>query len=315
MRVILWFYKPLEAESTAQRIQDSLKIYHLPAIVTGLIEFQKAQCFFMLAIQAAAIVVMKSGTLTASTYAQAQLNYILLHVIAINGYLPVTFTLMCLRNFAKKSWYMYLLTTCTVILSVVTLNMALAEIGSPNSISPSDTYQDCGTSSPAIFCNLQDTGYPMEDDISYTLYFCASVLCLLLLDKLKVTRWAATLRILKWLQDIKLWRKTVLFAKYFNHYMKQIDIPYWTRGRALTLDKSRGFRFLTFDWFIPVYLNYFSYQIMELSFFSSIGVIDTRNWSFGQIVAVTVWFPALFEYFYLEFCKSISYLITPLHSC
>ena len=41
-------------------------------------------------------------------------------------------------------------------------------------------------------------------------------------------------------------------------------------------------------------------EFTSLQVFVDSGTINTNNWGFGQIVGITVWFPALFEYLYLE---------------
>lgn len=309
MRCILFlFHRPNEAKLIARRTQNRLKT-HLPALVTGLIEFHKAQCFFMLAIQAAAVVVIRDGTLPASSYAQAQVNFALLHGIAINGFLPVSFTLLCLWNFGRKSWYIYLLTICTFVLSVVTFAMARTAYNDPNGVTSSGTYQDCGTINPSTVCTLGYTGYPEPWTSSNRLPFCATIGFLLLFDKLEVTRWSAFQRILKRLGHAK----NDLVANLYEHvreFNKNFD-P--TGAKPLNIDILRArFTFIVSLVTNMVYLKYLVDQLIDLSLFNSIGVIDTTNWGFGQIVAVTIWFPPVFEYFYLEFRKSISYLNTQL---
>ena len=55
------------------------------------------------------------------------------------------------------------------------------------------------------------------------------------------------------------------------------------------------FHALYFYWFV-VYAQYLG------SFYSS---VDTGSWSFGQVVAITVWAQPLCEYFHLEIRKSV----------
>lgn len=45
------------------------------------------------------------------------------------------------------------------------------------------------------------------------------------------------------------------------------------------------------------YLVWFVFDFINLITFVEAGAINKSTWSFGQIVAVTIWIPSLFEYF------------------
>ena len=51
----------------AQQAQERAR-KHLPALISATVEYQKAQCFFMIAVQIAAQIVLSSGDLEASEY-------------------------------------------------------------------------------------------------------------------------------------------------------------------------------------------------------------------------------------------------------
>ena len=54
--------------------------------------------------------------------------------------------------------------------------------------------------------------------------------------------------------------------------------------------------------FYALYIYWFVIFFGDLSFFASL--VDINTWSFGQIVAITVWAQPLCEYFHLELRKS-----------
>ena len=59
--------------------------------------------------------------------------------------------------------------------------------------------------------------------------------------------------------------------------------------------------------FFLVWVNYLIWLISTYTFllsFHQAGVIDESTWGFGQMVAVTIWVPCIFEYLYLEIRKS-----------
>lgn len=258
----------------------------------------------MLAIQAAAIVVMRKRTLPASSFAEAQLNYALLHSISVSGYLPVSFNLLCLRNFGRKSWYIYLLTIATFVSSIVTFVMAELEWNDPNGIASSGTTPDCGTIDPAAFCPLYLTRYPLTWSSSNRLPFCATIVVLLSFEKLRVHQLLPVIWIMKQLGRAK----DYIVTKQYEHLRKYNKDFEPTTTQVFNI--RAYFTFLVHLVINVIYLKYFVDQFTDLSSFSSVGVIDTSNWGFGQIVAVTVWCPVLFEYFNLEFSKPISHLIT-----
>lgn len=50
--------------------------------------------------------------------------------------------------------------------------------------------------------------------------------------------------------------------------------------------------------FLAIYIYWFAIFFTDLSWFAQ--YVDTTAWSFGQVVAITVWAQPLCEYFYLE---------------
>ena len=89
-------------------------VKHIDAPITAVIEFQKAQCYFMSAIQIASIVLMEAGLLGSTNLQQLANNYNLITVVCLGGTLPITFVLFRLRAAGKKSWELWILSAVTV---------------------------------------------------------------------------------------------------------------------------------------------------------------------------------------------------------
>lgn len=88
-----------------------------PAILKSmLVEFQEAQCFFMLASQAAVLMTLHNGTIVfgAKSFSQLSNNYWLVGVIGMGGALPPTFALFTLCRFDMFSWYILVFTGVTI---------------------------------------------------------------------------------------------------------------------------------------------------------------------------------------------------------
>ena len=110
-----------KAQKIAQRIRKTSRNRHLPSLTGALAEFQKAQCFFMLAINIAALVNRNKGGFQPNSLQQLYNTYILIKSISISGYLPVTFTLFTLHLVDMVSWYLMVLSIVTVLVSIATL--------------------------------------------------------------------------------------------------------------------------------------------------------------------------------------------------
>ena len=109
------------AKTVAQRIRNKSRDKHLPSLTGALAEFQKAQCFFMLAINIAALINRNKGGFQPINLQQLYNTYILIKSISISGYLPVTFTLFTLHLVDVVSWYLLVLSIVTVFVSIATL--------------------------------------------------------------------------------------------------------------------------------------------------------------------------------------------------
>ena len=125
---------------------------HLPALLSALVEFQKAQCFFILAVEAAAQIVFSRNLLQARNLQQLYNNYALVGTVALSGLLPISFILLCLHKFRMKSWYIFILSTCTIALSAGTLYTTNYSNADPKPESTTTDYAGCGATDPSVFC-------------------------------------------------------------------------------------------------------------------------------------------------------------------
>ena len=86
------------------------------------------------------------------------------------------------------------------------------------------------------------------------------------------------------------------------------------RTHASTLDWPRTLIsatiFSLYLLFFGLYIHWFKIFIQDLAWFAYNGV-DRHSWSFGQIVAISVWAEPLCEYFHLELRESPSILNHP----
>ena len=192
-----------KAAERASQIQDTNR-KHLSRLATALTDFQKAQCFYMLATNVAALVVVKRGQLGPVTLQQIFNTYVFIKVVAICGYLPVTFVLFTLHIIGMLSWYLLLLSSFSVISSMGTLGIIGAFDPSPANIRDlTDEYssggpESCGGKKPGAFClsmgrlnstetlTIYSEAYEASEAAYGILIFCLIVLVLLFTQQGKV---------------------------------------------------------------------------------------------------------------------------------
>lgn len=170
----------------------------------------------MLGINIAAQIVIWEGGLHPNSLQQIYNTCVFIKVLAISGYLPITFTLFTLHMIGMVSWYLLALSVSSVALSVATL----VTIGDfqPSTADLNDLVSSFAAGGPASCENLQlgafcyvhiDAQYYVTATFFDTsqignaafkmLAFCLVVLVLLVYEKAKVLQWAKTQRLMRWL--------------------------------------------------------------------------------------------------------------------
>ena len=262
----------------------------LASLTAAVTDFQKAQCFFMLAICIAAQIIQTNGGFGPITVQQLYYNYTLLKSISISGYLPVTATLLTLYMIDMVSWYLLLLSACTVALSIFTFaRIAHGDITTSSSDQASLLAQtgggpsSCGGHNLTVFC-LQPRPNDATLEINEGGTNVIMIPCLVVLGSIIVGK----------------------LAKVSAQYLK---------GSKTATNRGKGNNFLESPvrtifclTFLVYYLPVFGAFFRDLFWFTSL--VDRTRWSFGQIIAITVWAPPLFEYFHLELRK-IPFRVTP----
>ncbi|CAD6582188.1 MAG: hypothetical protein ASARMPRED_000887 [Alectoria sarmentosa] len=133
----------------------------LASLTAALTDFQKAQCFFMLAVTTAALINNANGGLSPVSLQQLYDNYSLLASVAISGSLPITATLLALHMVDMISGYLLALSGCTVALSIATVadignfKPSPANLESIQAQSWKGTIPKCGNLDISVYCLYQ----------------------------------------------------------------------------------------------------------------------------------------------------------------
>lgn len=307
----------------------------LPRLVTALVEFQKAQCYFMLAVQIAAIVTISKGQYQANNLQQLYNNWQVVHVISISGFVPTTFILLCLQSVGKRSWYLTILSTITVGISTVTLFMTGSFSPSPKDMeylgSQPSTMDQCGSKDPTLYClEWYMDGESIGTNSTTMLIFSLVVLVYLILNLIPISESALYNRCMTRCKRWKVFRVTAGMVYRIRSVVRRyLDLCYtrllakketWNPNTPLLILKLRNalaasFLRISEDWrpilvislyasAWGVYLSYITDLMSYFQIFLTYGMIN-NSWNFGQIVGITVWAEPLVEYAYLELSTSL----------
>ena len=354
--IFLWPCGFENAKNKAHRYKKASRD-HLPALVSALVDFQKAQCFFIMAVVIAAQIVISKGLFQANSLQQLWNNYALISSISISGMLPVILILLGLYSVGIKSWYLFTLSTCTVFLSAATLYTA-RHFNPKLSLQPASSgHADCGGKSPATFClspGSVDTTSTRWMGGTSVFVFSILILTSIFIDQSRIFYQPWFRRVVELLHRVpKILKRYVLQCQYLfqlrlNSCRKRTDLIdrysdyiqgqfhnllkwFQSSRRWLKLSKmikpviakgiSGSIRF--FQWaelnsfrtwkriitklvFLGIsimFMIFFVAYFRQLAFFISISAVSRSSWSFGQIVGMTVWIPAIIEYANLEIRK------------
>ena len=278
----------------------------LPALKSATVEFHKAQCFFMLAIDIATQIVLKTGTLNDGSVKLQGLynNYVLIGSISLSGLLPVSFMLLTLHSVGVRSWYLLSLSSCTVALSAATLFTTGNFDPGPGDLMKlrnqvSDRYPACGSRDPSDYCLQTNYVTLTSMDIGRgsiggpILVFTLIILTLISSDYCEAQDTAMYKWIIQWwLQRLR----TVSEA--IQHPKSPQKHPFC----SLRLKNARSYASHCLYFIIwSCYFIFWAYYLRSLRFGASAGIVKT--WTFGQIIAISVWAQPLFEYVKLSVRK------------
>lgn len=280
----------LQSESSRAK-QSQKKRKSIEAPQKALEDFQKAQCFFMLATNIASLVAEKNGGLEPTSLQQLYNTYVLIKVISIGGYLPITFTLLNLHMIKKLSWYLLILSIATVAVATTTLKSG-SSIFAPTPEDFSEIEDAAALPGPSScgYHNLVPWCLYRRQNDNYFGFNASSsgsgangilVICLITLGIIVVDHFCRSddqyqRSINRWiLQKLGIAASEPLF-------------PY--AGKVLRLG-TVAFHFIFF-W---LYIYCFYVFGVDLEWFRASKLYDP-TWTFGQIVAIFVWAPTLCDY-------------------
>ncbi|GAB1198196.1 hypothetical protein APSETT444_007505 [Aspergillus pseudonomiae] len=270
--------------------------HHFSILKSMLVEFQEAQCFFMLSFQCAALIALAAGpqVFEASSLLQLQSNISMVKVVAFMGILPITYGLWIIHRIGLHSWYISVWSAITIVTSSVTLHQCKMEPRADNlqEIATADRLNKCGFfPPPLVYCSSNSEfgpNYSIVNGLTFGLpdnyanFSCIAIYGFLLLKRLAPypKRWLGQ----------KPW-----FQATYHHVQPWLV--------------SRGVRILsgTLNVIIEILLLFANLLYSFLVIARSLPTTSLDSWSFGQIIAVTIWSPIVSKYLYWLLLGTDSY--------
>ncbi|KAK5681566.1 hypothetical protein LTS10_006099 [Elasticomyces elasticus] len=134
-----------EAKRLQRRVKHSRQAVALKAT---LVEFQRTQTFFVLAVSVAALLAVSNPNyLQVASYQQLWNNITFISTIAVSGCYPVVLNLLNLRKTGHSSLYLLCISTCCAVVATALWIRTILQQPQPDQMVPSNGYHlpECGT--------------------------------------------------------------------------------------------------------------------------------------------------------------------------
>ena len=258
-------------------------------LATVLNEFHKAQCYFISAIEIAALVLSRQ---VYNAYRDQDppkvFDLLLSFPLSMNGIVPITFSLLCISLYSRLTRHVLILSLVPIAISTGALASAytwtlrirdqfgddllsVSNAGSNWQFAPEVARMVCGSKSG----NLENV--ISRSDIRFALIWVIYTFCVASFLWCVVTY--------------------ALNSQPKGSYGQRIRMSLKYLTRKPPFDKilpCLGYPLLALVWALCFTYHFYLYSLFTKSHLVS------SEWSFGQIIAVTVWIPSIIEYLYIE---------------
>ena len=288
------------------RMVDAKKAeIHFRILVTALVEFQKNQCYFAVAIQIAAVVFTRQQM--KSQYPDF-FDAALLITIATNASIPIVFVLVCIAQDGRLSWHMIALSLVSFALSTATLVYSGAfwdinrryTLYMNTTMSINDEYDFYRGDSDAAFWGSAAVSDPLYSCGNYLFSDLASW-CGPISPYSNIISLGVVRSYWNWI----VWAICLSWMVYCFFNMMSLTTSKrkfsWLQRITAHLPQCLSSRLIGYSAFGFSFSSAFGYQFYLFSLSFRRNQVQT-TWSFGQIVAIITLLPCIVEYMYLEYC-------------
>lgn len=265
--------------------------------------FQAAQCYFSIPLAVAAFYT--------DPFTLDPLNAFGLLPVSVNGFMPEIMTLMVLYYHEKHHWYSLLLTWTSYILNSVNFWAVRGYLSLINSNTVTikrlafeslGGIDSCGGTTGLALCFQFQSESPPKFLIRK--YGNAALLGI----KLAPAVWAWCTVCLLILTYIRV-RKSELGKKMTATFKttNSTSVLGLLQRRSHSILRSPLLYYIA----SAVFFVGLAYQGTLFVQFLKLGLVDFETWTFGQIVAITVWVPPVVDYLHSQFGRQIEHMYTP----
>lgn len=261
------------------------------AIATTLVEFQEAQCWFVFAIQIASILAIVVNSQEGTFWGEIMVNAAVAFHVSQNGILPMFLVQICLHNEGIRNWHTFIGFLVEYLLAIVATTQKVYFIDAFNLFRKDQALDACGGNpSPRSYCTsmhgvegLSLTFFPRP--LLYKMVFVVLdtiAIVILVLDQMTWT-----------LRTHRRTRHINVGGFRPGHGPAGRFGPAWVRfRRAVWLALELAYLVINLLYMVSL-IRVFNADSFEAS-----------KWSYGQIIAMTVWGPVIVKLFDLVLCTS-----------
>lgn len=281
----------LEKKPSGNRVKNLVA-----AFITSLVEFQKAQCYYMMALQIASKTTLHRNS-AEGTVAQREATVTVVRVVATLGVVAPTLILYCLCILEKRSWYILLLTVATSTLSFnVFFDPDISRIPDRFFTNPNNENARYNNTDPFSLCSIKLTGRDTPWHIistTWIFYLYGIVLLLFIVDHILTLRLPRAKDRSHFLPYVRIQRSLEHFAAHLRKRKTAALVKPGGRTvyKLATLLLFAGMTSTGFYILGQITSSLYSYYAARMV---------SHDWSFGQIVSVAVWIPVVVDWLQLS---------------
>lgn len=257
---------------------------HKDIILAALTQFHPQQCYFIAAVELAAIILGRYESLLGASFTNQISQTIFLRILlGLSGCVPVTFALVLSFYHSRVKWRTILLTTITLALASYNIIRRWVERSALTYESQGDFVKEASLTANLV-CGSSRDGLNIIDyqQINWTPTVAVYVLCFI--------NFLACV-CLKAMRDFQTTR-----------YFRRLRLGDVSKRVGNLYERISVLHIPLYPFYILAWLLCFANQFY---IFDNLRVQHwvSSEWSFGQVVANIVWVPLVVELFYMEACK------------
>lgn len=258
--------------------------------ISSLVEFHKAQCFFVIAVQIAALVLMYEGTNTSQT------NLTVIPITAAIGIQAPLFAYVAIARYGRQTSYLMILTTTVWILATATMWTAYhIQFVTFGVIYQLPTLSSCGNQDISNFCSALGIDsfqiLTLQGDLGhwFTVWIVIWIFSVLVLFS-AIASWVQLTEFPR-LRELKMFLNPTS-GRFKNTKLMRLK---WRKAWAYLDPEVEKDSWLLYA-ILGLLAGSLCVELYQLGYIWKLNLEDSSNWDFGQIVAVLVWAAPLAEF-------------------